>query len=204
MHRSAPSAPQNRRAFARLAALISAAAASLWLTGCALPPVNRDGDVALTTAKSVDLDRYLGRWYEIARFPNWFEEGCVDVTATYSLKENGDIKVENACVKPSGPDVAVGRAKIVDPETNAKLRVAFFGPFFAPYWILDVAPDYSLALVGEPRGRFLWILAREPALTEAQKDDALAKLDALGYRTDELYWTPQSAANSAAASEEKN
>ena len=195
MHRSTPSAPLARRALPRaLAGLFSALAASLWLTGCASPPINRDASVPLTTVASVDLDRYLGRWYEIARFPNRFEDGCVDVTATYSREKSGDIKVLNACVKPDGRDVAEGRAKVVDPETNARLKVSFFGPFYAPYWVLHVAPDYSLALVGEPEGRYLWILAREPAIPEDVKEDALARLAALGYRTEALYWTPQSAA----------
>lgn len=164
------------------------------LAGCSTPPVNRSGDVPLTTAESVDLTRYTGRWYEIARFPNGFEKDCEGVTADYALKDNGQISVINTCRKGSvngKVEVANGRARVVDETTNAKLEVSFFGPFWGDYWILDLAEDYSLSLVGEPKGRYLWILSRTPEITDEVRASAINKLQALGYNTDALYFTQQ-------------
>jgi len=198
MTHAAPSAPLRPRVPPRgLAAILTPLVACVWLTACVLPlpPVNRDAAIPLTVEPTIDVDRYLGRWYEIARFPNSFEKGCYDVTATYSRRDDGLIGVVNACVTESGEKVAEGRAKTPDPDVPAKLKVSFFGPFFGDYWILDLAEDYSVSLVGEPRGRFLWILAREPELSAAERERALKTLGDLGYRTEALYFTPQSAAD---------
>lgn len=169
-------------------------AAALLLASCNRPPVNRDAAQALSTVQSLDLQRYLGRWYEVARFPNQFEEDCVGVTATYSLNPDGTIKVVNRCRKGTlgGPeDVAEGTATVVDTATNAKLSVTFFWPFAGDYWVIDLADDYSWALVGEPSGRYLWILARTPQIPAETRTQLVEKLTAIGYRTDALYWTPQ-------------
>lgn len=164
------------------------------VAGCATPPVNRSPDIPLTTALDVDPDRYLGLWYEIARLPNSFEKNCEGVTAAYSRRPDGLIRVVNTC-RVNAPDgearVAVGRARIVDEATNAKLKVSFFGPFWGDYWILWLAEDYSMSLVGEPSGRYLWILSRTPTLPEATKADALRRLDALGYDVSKLYFPAQ-------------
>lgn len=179
-------------AFLRLSAL---AFAGLTLaTACAKPPINRDGSVPLTAVESVDLDRYAGLWYEIARFPNRFEENCEGVTAEYARREDGLIAVVNTCRDgaPDGPEkVARGRARVVDEQTNAKLEVSFFGPFWGDYWIVDLAEDYSLSLVGEPQGRYLWILSRTPEISEDVRNKALSRLQDLGYNTDALYFTIQ-------------
>lgn len=170
------------------------AAFALSLAACAAPPVNRDVSIPLTTVSYVDVERYLGRWYEIARFPNRFEEGCEGVTAEYALRDDGLIAVANTCRKGGvdGPaEVANGRARIVDAETNAKLEVSFFGPFWGDYWIIDLAEDYSLALVGEPAGRYLWILARTPTISDEARNNAIATLQGFGYNTDALYFTRQ-------------
>ena len=104
----------------------------------------------------VDLQRYLGRWYEIARYEQSFEKGCEGVTADYELVRGGSIAVVNRCRKPGGKiSEARGRAKLVDRESNAKLKVSFFGPFYGDYWILDHADDYRWSIVGEPSGRYL-------------------------------------------------
>lgn len=164
------------------------------LTACSGPPVNRDGSLPLQTVDYVDIDRYLGKWYEIARFPNRFEENCEAVTAEYARRDDGLISVTNICRKgaPDGEvEVAEGRARIVDEETNAKLEVSFFGPFWGDYWIIGLAEDYSLALVGEPSGRYLWILARTPEISEATRADTLNDLKAMGYNTDALYFPMQ-------------
>lgn len=166
----------------------------LFLAACGQPPINRDAGVPLETVESVDLDRYLGRWYEIARFPNGFEENCEGVTADYARRDDGLIAVVNTCYKgsPGGEKKqAKGRARVVDEATNAKLKVSFFGPFWGDYWVIGLAEDYSVALVGEPEGRYLWILSRTPEISDETRARALSDLEAMGYDTDALYWTKQ-------------
>ncbi|WDI32275.1 lipocalin family protein [Hyphococcus flavus] len=167
------------------------------LAACGGPPVNRDASVPLETVDYVDTKRYLGKWYEIARFPNRFEKNCEGVTAEYARRDDGLISVTNTCRKgaPDGEEkVANGRARIVDEEINAKLEVSFFGPFWGDYWVIGLAEDYSLALVGEPSGRYLWILSRTPMISDEVRDGALSDLKAMGYNTHALYWTEQEAA----------
>lgn len=164
------------------------------LAACASPPVNRNAGIVLTTADFVATERYLGLWYEIARLPNGFERNCEGVTAEYSPLPNGQIRVVNTCRDGAADGkrrVAQGRARIVDAKTGAKLKVSFFGPFWGDYWILWRAEDYSLALVGEPSGRYLWILARTPTLESSVKSDALQRLEALGYDISKLYFPAQ-------------
>ena len=164
------------------------------LTACQTPPVNRDSSIPLTTVASVDTERYLGRWYEIARLPNQFEKNCEGVTADYALREDGLISVINTCrlgALDGKKKVAKGRARIVDDETRAKLKVSFFGPFWGDYWVIGLAADYSLALVGEPAGRYLWVLSRTPTIDDATREAALSDLRALGYNTDALYFPAQ-------------
>lgn len=174
--------------------LIPLALCFVMLGACASPPVNRQADRALTTASAVDLDRYLGLWYEIARLPNRFERNCEGVTAEYQRRSDGLIRVVNTC-REGAPDgrarVAVGRARVADAQTNAKLRVSFFGPFWGDYWILWLAEDYSLSIVGEPSGRYLWILSRTPTLSDDVRGAALERLAALGYETSKLYFAAQ-------------
>ena len=166
----------------------------LSLASCGGPPVNRNATMPLETVDQVDLERYLGRWYEIARFPNRFEEGCEGVTADYAMRDDGLISVTNTCHKgsPDGQtEVAKGRARVVDEATNAKLKVSFFGPFWGDYWVIGLDEDYSLALVGEPEGRYLWILSRTPTISDDVRHAAINDLRQMGYYTDELYWTVQ-------------
>lgn len=146
-----------------------------------LPPV--------TTVESVDLQQYLGKWYEIAAIPQIFEKQCVgNTTAEYAPAENGLISVVNSCDTSSGqPSVAVGRAKVVDPSANAKLKVTFvnfFGWQFllgGDYWILGIGENYSYAVVGAPGRDYAWILGRTPQLSEQQLKDATAVLIHQGY-----------------------
>lgn len=173
---------------------VIATALILAVSACAGPPVNRSAAAPLEGVPSVDLDRYLGRWYEIARFDHRFERDCEGVTADYSRREDGLIRVVNTCRKdaPDGKAKPVnGRARVVDATTNAKLEVSFFGPFWGDYWIIDLEDDYSRAIVGEPSGRYLWIMSRTPEISEASRADALAKLAALGYDTSALYFVRQ-------------
>lgn len=129
------------------------------------------GRQPLEVVAHVDLQRYLGVWYEIATIPQVFERGCVGVAAEYSLTRNGDIRVVNTCIQGSldGPvRTARGRAKVVDRSTNAKLKVSFFRPFWGAYWIIGLDADYRWAVVGHPGRAYLWILSRSP-----QMDDTL-------------------------------
>ncbi len=143
-------------------------------------------------AKTVEISRYLGRWYELARYEQGFQKDCEGVSADYARREDGMISVLNRCRKPDGTiKDAKGRAKIVDPATNAKLKVSFFGPFYGDYWVLDHADDYSWSIVGEPSGRYLWILSRDATPGQARLDELIGRVRALGYDTSMLRITQQ-------------
>ena len=162
---------------AGLSVLLAAA-----LTGCVSGPVGNARPPE--PVRAVALDRYLGKWYELARYDMAFERGCEAVTAEYSLRPDGLIKVVNSCHKgtPDGPlAVAVGRAKRVGDPLGARLKVSFFGPFFADYWVLDHGPDYEWSIVGEGSGRYLWILSRDPHPPQAVRDDLVRRVKAMGY-----------------------
>jgi len=157
----------------------------LILIGCSkpYPPLN--------TVQQVDIQKYLGTWYEIARYEHYFEQGCRDVSATYTLKKNGDIKVVNRCSKEDGEkNEAIGVAYAVD-DTKSKLKVSFFRPFYGDYWIIMLEDQYRYAVVGDPSREYLWILSRTPKLEKSIKDKILQKLPELGYSADPLVWTPQ-------------
>jgi len=152
----------------------------------ALPP--------LQVVPHVDLNRYLGTWYEIARFPNRFQEGCVASRATYTLLEDGQIGVLNQCYRGSVQgelSSAKGKAWVVDRETNAKLKVSFFWPFSGDYWIIDLGEHYEYAVVGHPNRTYLWILSRTPEMDEALYNGLLEKLQKQGYDTSKLRRFPQ-------------
>jgi apolipoprotein D and lipocalin family protein len=156
------------------------------LCGCAAnkPP--------LETVVSVDLQRYLGKWYEIASYPAWFQKGCTAATAEYALLPNGRIRVVNRCRKgdPDGPvKEAEGQAEVVDQQTNAKLKVWFFWPFKGDYWIIDLDENYQWAVVGEPSRKYLWILSRTPEMDNALYRQITAELPAKGYDAQKLHRT---------------
>lgn len=147
-------------------------------------------------AKAVDLDRYAGLWYEAARYDMRFEKGCDGVTAEYSKRPDGLIRVVNTCHEggPTGPvKVSEGKAKVADLATRAKLKVSFFGPFFlGDYWVLDHADDYSWSIVGEGSGRYLWLLTRTPP-TPAELRALIDRAKAMGYDTAMLRVTKHAA-----------
>jgi len=147
----------------------------------------------LETVRHVDLNRYTGRWFEIARYPNSFERKCArDVTAEYSMKENGAIRVVNACVTATGKiDRSEGTARVVDASTNAKLKVTFFWPFYGKYWIIGLGDQYEYAVVGEPSREYLWILSRTPVMQDAVYENILRQLAASSYDPGKLVRTPQ-------------
>lgn len=179
---------------ARAAAAFGLVAAVSCLFGCAASTTERLGLAPLQTVASVDVDRYTGTWYEIASFPQRFQEGCTATTATYTRREDGDLDVLNRCRKfeLDGPeDTAKGRARVIDKATNAKLEVSFFRPFWGDYWVIDLAPDYSFAVVGHPGRDYLWILSRTPAMPEETYAAIVSRLKEKGYEIDRLRRTPQ-------------
>ena len=154
----------------------------------------------LKTVPSVDLQKYAGKWYEIARYPNRFQKQCVGNTmATYNLKPNGRVEVINECLKKDGTmDRAKGDARIVDKTTNAKLEVRFAPAFlsFIPvvwgdYWVIDLEKDYKYAAVGDPSRKYLWILSRTPAMDEPVYQALLRRLEAQGFDPGKLEKTTQ-------------
>jgi apolipoprotein D and lipocalin family protein len=163
--------------------------------GCHAPPPDQP---PLASVAHVDLDRYTGRWYEIARLPNRFQSQCVgDTTATYSRNADGTIAVVNRCrVRDGHFDEARAVARVVDPRTNARLEVSFFSvlgwrPFWGDYWVLALAPDYDYAVVGEPSRRYGWILSRTPTLPAATRASIDRQLRALGYAPGDFIESPQ-------------
>ena len=172
---------------------VKLATRGVWLSmlvGCGMWGVAAE---PLATVESVDLERYQGLWYEIARYPNWFEQNCVGTTAEYTILPDGRVEVVNTCLDTSldGPARDIrGSARSVDPG-NAKLKVSFFGPFEGDYWILDLGEDYEYAVVGEPSRKFFWILSRRPTLDEDTLDMIIEMMPEWGYDPSRLYYVPQ-------------
>jgi apolipoprotein D and lipocalin family protein len=186
--------PRRSESVLRVSAITLAAGAVCLLGACALSAAGKSGNARVPQpAKPVDLARYLGRWYELARYETRFEKGCEAVSADYATREDGLVDVINSCRKGAvdgPPDVAKGRAKIVAGSGKAKLKVSFFGPFFVgDYWILDHADDYSWSIVGAPGGRYLWILTRDAKPAASVKDALIERVRELGYDTSMLRMT---------------
>ena len=144
----------------------------------------------LQTVSRVELERYAGRWHEVALYPNRFQQACAaDTTATYTPLGDGRIGVRNSCRRADGSEMAVeGVAEVVEPATNAKLKVSFLPAWLrwtgigrGDYWVLYLSPDYRVAIVGEPSREYLWILARSPTLPEAEYEALMTKVRAAGY-----------------------
>jgi apolipoprotein D and lipocalin family protein len=150
---------------------------------------NKSTTMNLSTIKDLDLKRYMGTWYEIARYDHSFERGLTAVTATYELLPNGRITVWNQGYKDS-PDgklkKAKGKAKQPDPSDPGKLKVAFFLFFYADYYILELDDNYQWALVGSSSDNYLWILSRTSVLEKETMDHILSQARARGYDTDKL------------------
>ena len=140
----------------------------------------------------VDIKKYQGTWYEIARFEHFFEKGCKNVTASYELKDNEKIKVTNRCtnIDDNEKKEAVGEAYAVD-NTNSKLKVSFFKPFYGDYWIIDLDEDYNYALVGSPNREYLWILSRTKTISQEVKNSILNKLPEHKFDKSKFIWTIQ-------------
>jgi apolipoprotein D and lipocalin family protein len=148
----------------------------------------------LEVVPQVDVQRYLGTWYEIATIPQRFQKGCVGVTAHYSPRADGDIDVVNVCRKNSldGKERSVrGKAWVVDKTTNAKLRVRFFWPFSGAYWIIELDKDYQWAVVGHPDRTYYWILSRTPQMDPAVYTELIRRAAEKGYDTSRIKRTLQ-------------
>lgn len=146
------------------------------------------------TVAHVDLQKYLGVWYEIARLPHPKQEGCYATTATYSQEKDGRIGVLNQCRRDyfeGDLRSAKGTARVVDSKTNSKLEVQFFWPFWGDYWILALDGNYRYALIGEPKRRYLWILSRVPTLEENIYRQLMSVATKQGYDLSKLSKTPQ-------------
>ena len=161
------------------------------LAACRLPEAEKLPP--LRVVDHVDLKRYAGEWFEIARYPHRFQEGCVGSKATYRLDDDG-IVVVNECYeqKLTGAVRSVtGSARVVDRQTNAKLKVTFFWPFAGDYWIIDLDDNYQYAVVGHPTRKYLWILSREQEMDATVYQGILLRLQLQGYDTAKLIKTRQ-------------
>ena len=165
-----------------------------WLLVLPVQAVADEDEAPLSTVSAVDLNRYVGKWYEIASYPAWFQKGCTGSTADYSRLPDGRIRVVNRCFKKSldGPlKESKGKAEVVDPQTNARLKVTFFWPFKGDYWIIDLDDDYQWAVVGVPSRKYLWILSRTPRLDGSVYDGILRRVIEKGYDPTRLNLTTQ-------------
>jgi apolipoprotein D and lipocalin family protein len=145
-----------------------------------LPPVQ--------TVPRVDLERYLGVWYEIARYPTSFQKGCLDSSATYSRRADGKIQVVNRCRDAEDGRIreAKGKAWVVDKKSNAKLKVSFFWPFRGDYWIIDLGREYEYAVVGTPNRKYLWVLSREPVMSDELYEQIVTRAEQQGFKRSKL------------------
>ena len=150
----------------------------------------------VVSVPSVDLNRYVGKWYEIGSFPMFFQRNCTgDTTAEYAALPDGAISVTNRCRTDDGFIQADGKATVVEGGGNAKLKVSFFWPFRSDYWIIGLDADYRWAVVGNPNRKYLWILSRTRTLPAEQLEMAKQAAVAQGYDLGELRLTRQGSGN---------
>ena len=183
--------------FVALLSRMTAVLIALGLASCSSKSSSR---AAPTTAAKVDLSRYAGRWFEIARLPVRFQKANEAAIAEYGRSTDGTVSVHNLAIRPDGSQHGIhGSAKVLNPPENTKLAVRFstwFGPFIpipkeGNYWILHVDEDYQEAIVGTPDRRYLWLLARTSTLPETRYAALVAKADRLGFDTSRLLKDPQ-------------
>jgi apolipoprotein D and lipocalin family protein len=156
----------------------------LALSGCQSMPEG------VEPVDNFDLDRYLGKWYEIARLDHRFERGLSEVTAEYSLRPDGQVKVVNSGYSASAGDreQAEGRAKFAGERDQGYLKVSFFGPFFGSYVVFELDPDYRYAFIAGNTTDYLWLLAREPVVDASVRERFIQRAGELGFNVDELIW----------------
>jgi apolipoprotein D and lipocalin family protein len=148
----------------------------------------------LQTVPNVDLNKYVGKWFEIASYPQRFQKGCHCTTAEYTLREKGFVIVENRCNRDSvkGKQSYIkGKAFVENNSGNAKLKVQFFWPFKGKYWIIDLADDYSYAVVSNPNRKYLWILSRTSKIDNTVYQEIISRLKSKGFDLSKLQKTEQ-------------
>ena len=145
----------------------------------------------LNTVSSVDLKKYSGTWYEIASFPQRFQKDCECTSAEYTPTDKGYIIVENRCKRNGKESYIEGKAFVDKDSGNAKLKVQFFWPFTGKYWIIDLADDYSYAVVSHPNKKYLWILSRKPKLDDDVYNAIITRLKEKGFGLSKLQLTKQ-------------
>ena len=165
--------------------------ASLLLAGCpGWWHTREDPEVV----EYVNIERYMGLWYEVASIPIRGQRGCVASTARYTLQDNGRVHVLNQCRSESFDGSLrqiEGTARIIDTDTNARLKITFFWPLSAQYWIVDLDEDYAWAVVSGPGIRTLWILSRTPCMEDPLYQQILGRLGARNFPVEALSPTPQ-------------
>lgn len=161
-----------------------------WLAGCSTTSAPPPG---LQAVSPFDLQRYQGRWYELARLDNRFERGLTDVSANYSAQPDGSVRVVNRGFDSASGQwrEAIGKALFTGPANTASLKVSFFGPFYGGYHVVALDADYRWALVVGPALSYCWLLARDKQFNQAQRDDIIARAKAMGINTSALIWVSQ-------------
>ncbi len=145
----------------------------------------------IQTVAQVDLKKYAGTWFEIASYPQYFQKGCEYTNAEYTLTDKGFVLVENTCKKKGKQSYIKGKAFVEKNSGNAKLKIQFFWPFRAKYWIIDLADDYSYTVVSHPNKRYLWILSRTPEMNEKVYAQIILRLKQNGFDLKNLKLTKQ-------------
>ena len=161
---------------------------AFFLGGCTM---NQRTD-QIPAVKNFDVQRYLGTWYEIARYPHYFERGLKNVSANYSSLPDGKIKVINRGINGQGKErIVEGVAFSMKPAGTGELKVSFFRPFYGAYRIIYLSPEYDLAIVTSSTKEYLWILSRRKELAQSEKEICLAKLKSWGFPHTDLIWVKQ-------------
>ncbi len=165
--------------------VLAVAACAVFICACA----SKDSSEEIKTAKGVDLEKYMGKWFEIARYENWFQKGLLNSEAQYSMEDGKVLVVNSARTADGSIKIAKGKAYAPNPSDPSKLRVSFFWPFYSDYYILELADDYSWVLVGSSSKEYLWILSRSEFMDKAQLDKVLSLAEARGYDTSKLLYS---------------
>ncbi|GAM55456.1 lipoprotein blc [Vibrio ishigakensis] len=161
---------------------------TMLLTGCVGLPEK------VTPVNDFELERYLGKWYEVARLDHSFERGMNQVTADYSMREDGGVKVLNQgyLVEDDEWKSAEGKAYFVEAEDTGYLKVSFFGPFYGSYVVFELdKQDYQYAFISGPNHDYLWFLSRTPQVSDELKQDFIAQAKSLGFDTEQIIWVDQ-------------
>ena len=159
----------------------------LFISACTTVPEGID------PVESFEVERYLGKWYEIARLDHGFERGLSQVTAEYSLRDDGGIRVINRGYSDADNkwEQAEGKAYFVEDKNTAHLKVSFFGPFYGSYIVFELDPQYQYAFISGPSRDYLWLLARQPQVSDKLKSEFIAAAKAKGFAVDELIFVEQ-------------